>query len=35
MILATVIDAKVEIGGGLGEIEFLQLPSPGDRNPPW
>ena len=31
MILATVIDSKVEIGGGLGEFEFLQLPAPGDQ----
>lgn len=30
MILATVLDVKVEVGT-LGEHEFLQLPSPGDQ----
>jgi hypothetical protein len=31
MILANVCDAQTKVGGGLGEYEFLQLPSPGDQ----
>jgi hypothetical protein len=31
MITATVIDARQDEGGGLGEYEFIQLPSQGDR----